>query len=39
MLIIGYIAFIIITITTCIGAAIAGTYTGLKENEINNSPR
>lgn len=36
MFIIGYISFIIITVAACIGAAILGTYTGIKENEHTN---
>ena len=33
--IIGYIAFIIITVGACIGAAVVGTYTGIKQDHIN----
>jgi hypothetical protein len=32
--IIGYIAFIIITVALCMGAAVVGTITGIKQNEI-----
>ena len=32
--IIGYITFILITAASVIGAAILGTITGIKENEI-----
>ena len=32
--IIGYIAFIIITVGACIGAALLGTITGIKEEEL-----
>jgi putative Mn2+ efflux pump MntP len=32
--IIGYIAFIIITVGACIGAALLGTIAGLKEEEM-----
>ena len=35
MQIIGYIIFIIITVAACVGAAIAGTITGIKQDEIN----
>lgn len=35
MQIIGYIIFIIITVAVCGGAAIAGTVTGIKQDEIN----
>lgn len=31
--IIGYITFILITVASVIGAAVAGTVTGIKENE------
>ena len=34
--IIGYIAFIIITVAVCGGAAIAGTIAGIKQDERNN---
>jgi hypothetical protein len=34
--IIGYIAFIIITVAACGSAAIAGTITGIKQDEQNN---
>ena len=32
--IIGYITFIIITVASCIGAAVVGTITGIKQNEF-----
>ena len=32
--IIGYITFIIITAASCIGAAVVGTITGIKQNEF-----
>jgi hypothetical protein len=32
--IIGYIAFIIITVASCVGAAVAGTITGSKQNDF-----
>ena len=32
--IIGYIIFIIITVASCVGAAVAGTITGMKQNDI-----
>lgn len=34
--IIGYIAFIIITVAVCVAAAVAGTITGIKQNDQNN---
>lgn len=34
-MLIGYIAFIIITVAACGGAAIAGTITGIKQNDQN----
>lgn len=33
--IIGYIIFIIITAAACGGAAIAGTITGMKQNDLS----
>lgn len=32
--IISYISFIIITVALCMGAAVVGTITGIKENEF-----
>lgn len=32
--IIGYIIFIIITVASCMGAAVAGAITGMKQNDI-----
>jgi Flp pilus assembly pilin Flp len=34
--IIGYIAFIIITVASCVGAAVVGTMTGIKQNEMED---
>jgi hypothetical protein len=36
MQIIGYIIFIIITVAACGGAALAGTITGIKQNEMED---
>jgi hypothetical protein len=32
--IIGYITFILITAALCMGAAVVGTITGIKQNEL-----
>lgn len=32
--IIGYIIFILITVASCMGAAVLGTITGIKQNDI-----
>ena len=32
--IIGYITFILITVASCMGAAVIGTITGIKQNDI-----
>lgn len=33
--IIGYILFILITVASCVGAAVVGTIIGVKEEDIN----
>lgn len=33
--IIGYIIFILITVASCIGAAVLGTITGIKQGDLN----
>ena len=37
--IIGYIIFIIITVASCVGAAVVGTVTGNKEKESLNNEK
>lgn len=32
--IIGYITFILITVASCVGAAVIGTITGIKQGEL-----
>ena len=32
--IVGYIIVIIITVASCVGAAVAGTITGVKQNDL-----
>jgi hypothetical protein len=32
--IVGYILFIIITVASCVGAAVVGTIVGVKEEEL-----
>lgn len=34
--IVGYITFILITVASCMGAAVLGTITGIKERNLNN---
>ena len=35
--IIGYIVFIIITVALCMGAAVVGTITGIKQDDATKS--